>query len=192
MKRIGILGGTFNPIHIGHLCVAQAVYEKVRLDKVVFVPSNKPPHKAMKGLVDADLRYQMVRLAVKKTSYFEASDFEIKREGKSYSIDTVKHLKDEYKGEAKLFFIIGGDGVETLHKWRQIDELQSMVSFVAVNRQHFESTSDNKKVRSITMPRIDISSSYVRQRIGSGKSVDFLLPRRIIRFIEKHQLYKTK
>ena len=190
MKRIGILGGTFNPIHIGHLTIAEMVYERLRLDKVIFVPSNLPPHKSGKNVASAKDRYHMVRLGVRGNPRFEVSDYEIKKRGKSYSIETVSHFRDRYPAGTKLFFIIGSDLLPTLRAWKRIDEILKVVSFVSVNRPGFKEKKSKIKVRSITIPGLQTSSSYVRERITSGKTVKYLVPESVLSYIEKKKLYK--
>lgn len=192
MKCIGILGGTFNPIHVGHLTVAQMVHEQLKLDKVIFVPSNLPPHKTRKYVAPTKDRLHMIRLAIKGNLHFEVSDFEIKREGKSYSIETVAYLRDHFSRGTKFYFIIGSDLLPTLHTWRRIEEVQKIVSFVAVNRAGFEEKKSKVNVKLITIPGLQTSSSYVRQRITSGKTVRYLVPDNILKYIERKKLYRKK
>jgi nicotinate-nucleotide adenylyltransferase len=192
MKRIGILGGTFNPIHVGHLTVAQMVHEQLNLDKVIFVPSNLPPHKTWKYVAPTKDRLHMIRLAIKGNPHFEVSDFEIKKEGKSYSIETVTHFRDHFPRGTKFYFIIGSDLLPTLHTWKRIDEVRKMVSFVAVNRAGFKETKSKVKVKLITIPGLQTSSSYVRQRITLGKTVRYLVPDNILNYIERKKLYRKK
>ena len=189
MKRIGILGGTFNPIHIGHLTIAQMVHEQLKLDKVIFVPSNLPPHKTSKNVASPSDRHHMIRLAIKGNSRFEISDFEIKRKGKSYSIGTVNHFRERYQRGTKFFFIIGDDLLPTLHTWKCVDEILAIVSFVAVNRPGFKGKKPKIKVKSISVPGLQTSSSYVRQRITSGKTVKYLVPDNVFQYIEQRKLY---
>lgn len=189
MKRIGILGGTFNPIHIGHLAIAQTVYEKLKLDAVVFVPSNLPPHKSSVGVADAKHRLMMAQLAVKKYPHFRVSDFEVKKEGKSYSIDTVRYFMQKNSSADKFFFIIGQDSLPTLNTWKDIAQLRRMVDFVVVNRAGVKSDEGNVKVRSLSMPALEISSSEIRQRIAQGKTARYLLPDGVEDYIRKHHLY---
>jgi len=190
MKRIGILGGTFNPIHIGHLTIAQMVREQMKLDKVLFIPSNLPPHKSGKYVVSAKDRYHMVRLAIRGNPHFEISDFEINKKGKSYSIETVSYIRDLFGRGTKIFFIIGSDLLSTLHTWRRINEIERIVSFVAVHRPGFKGNRSKVKVKLITIPGLQTSSSYVRQRITLGKTVKYLVPDDIIKFITDKKLYK--
>ncbi len=192
MKRIGILGGTFNPIHVGHLTIAQMVHEQLKLDKVIFVPSNLPPHKSNNNVASNKDRYHMVRLAVRGNPRFEVSDYEIKKGGKSYSVETVNYFRDRYPRGTKLFFIIGNDLLPTLRTWKRIDEILKIVSFVSVNRPGFKEEKSKIKVKSITVPGLQTSSSYVRKRITAGKTVKYLVPENVLNYIEKTRLYKTK
>ena len=189
MKRIGILGGTFNPVHIGHLAMAQTALEQLKLDKVIFVPSNLPPHKASKEVVSAMHRFKMVQLAVKGNPKFEVSSVEIKRSGKSYSIDTVKYFKKLYLKGDQIFFIIGEDTLKTLHSWKYIKELLKSVKFVSINRLGYQNTKSKVKTVSIKMPALEVASSYIRQRLVSKKTVRYLIPDLVLKYIQKNKLY---
>lgn len=190
MKRIGILGGTFNPIHIGHLTIAQMVHERLGLDKVLFVPSNLPPHKSGKNVASAKDRYHMVRSAIRGNPYFEISDFEIKKKGRSFSVETVSYFCGQYPRGTKFFFIIGSDLLSTLHTWRRVDDILKIVSFVAVHRPGFKEKKSKVKARLITIPGLQTSSSYVRERIISGKTVKYLVPDNVLKYIEDKKLYR--
>ncbi len=191
MKRFGVLGGTFNPIHIGHLAMAQMALERFDLDKVIFVPSNRPPHKKIANLASARDRFQMVRLAIKNNPSFAVSDFEIKRKGKSYTIETVKHLCSVYPQKTKFFFIIGGDSFPDLPSWKSIDEILRRASFIVVNRPGYAGGKGRIRHCSVTMPGIDISSSYIRRRVSRGKSVKYFVPENIFRYMDHHGLYQA-
>ncbi len=190
MKRIGILGGTFNPIHIGHLTIAQMVHEQLKLDKVIFVPSNLPPHKSSDYVASPGERYHMVKLAIKGNAHFTVSDFEIKRAGKSFSIETVSYFRGLYPAKTKLFFIIGNDLLSTLNTWRRIGEILEIVSFVSVNRPGFKERKSRIKVKTISVPGLQTSSSYVRTRITAGKTVKYLVPDNVLTYISRKKLYK--
>ena len=189
MKRIGILGGTFNPIHLGHLAVAQAAVESLYLDRVVFIPSYLPPHKTERNLASAVDRYAMVKLAVKNNPFFEACDIEIKREGKSYSIDTVNILRAKYSALTKFFFIVGADSLATLPSWQRINDILKIVTFAVVNRPSCNKIISPISVRTIVMPERDVSSSDIRRRVLRGESIQYLVPDEVRRYIEKNQLY---
>ena len=189
MKRIGVLGGTFNPIHIGHLMIAQIVLEKFGLDKVIFVPAYLPPHKSGRNLIAAEHRLRMVRLAVRGNRHLEVSSFEIAKGGKSYSVDTVRYFSRRYPG-TKLFFIIGSDHIVKLHTWRDIQEVVKMVSFVAVYRPGFKTIRSQIRVKSMIIPSVHTSSSDIRRRLVAGKTVKHLIPENVLRYIRKHKLYR--
>ncbi|HNV23596.1 MAG TPA: nicotinate-nucleotide adenylyltransferase [Candidatus Omnitrophota bacterium] len=191
MKRIGILGGTFNPIHLGHLAIAQWAYEKLKLDKVIFVPSYFPPHKTTRGVVEAKHRFEMVKLAIEDNSYFEISDFEIQKKGKSYSIDTVRYFRHHFPKPTKFYFLIGEDAYKTLSTWRNIEELLGITQFVVMNRPGFQRNPSAIPVRFLTMLGIDVSSSYIRKCLASSKSVKYFLPEKVLRYIKEHQLYQS-
>jgi len=191
MKRIGILGGTFNPIHIGHLSIAQMAGEELRLNKILFVPSNCPPHKSSKRMASASDRCHMLRLAIKGNPRFEISDFEINKKGKSFSIETVHYFRECYPKGTKFFFIIGSDLLSTLHTWKRIDEICKIVNFVAVERPGFKAKRSKIRGRFLPTPGFQASSSYVRQRITSGKTVKYLVPDDILKYIKRKALYKV-
>ena len=188
-KRIGILGGTFNPIHIGHLSIAQTVQERFGLEKVLFVPAFRPPHRNIVKLASPEERFQMVRLGINSNAFFDVSDFEIKREVKSYSIDTVKYFREVYPKSTKLFFIIGADNFAELSTWKCIDEILEIVFFIVVNRPGYEIKDFKIKHHVVNMPGMDITSSHIRRRIAQGKSVKYLVPESVFRYIKRKKLY---
>lgn len=188
--KIGILGGTFNPIHIGHLVMGQVALEKIGLDKVIFIPSNIPPHKTVRRLATARDRYQMVKLSISDNPRFAVSDMEILRPGKSYTIDTVRALVKQYPPRTQFYFVIGGDSVDTLSGWRDINELAMLVKFVALNRPGFKPQQTAIKIKSLTMPALEISSSYLRNCFSSGGSAMYLLRYRVVEYIQKNNLYR--
>lgn len=189
-QRIGIFGGTFNPIHVGHLVAAQAVQEKLNLDQVIFIPVFSPPHKSSSGIAAPVHRLNMVRLAVRGNPRFIVSNCEVRREGKSYTIDTVLHLQQVLPSGTKLFVIVGGDMLTGLKQWKHIDELQRRVTFVSVNRPGFLAKKSGIRTVCVAVPGLDISSSDVRRRISAKKSIAYLVPESTARYIRKHKLYK--
>lgn len=188
MKRIGILGGTFNPIHIGHLAIAQMAKEKAGLDKVIFVPAFIPPHKTVANLAAAKDRLVMVRLAIADNPSFEVSDYEIRKGGKSFSIETVRHFREVFRKKAKLYFIIGGDSLTMLPTWKQIDELLQLVTFIAVNRPGYQSSRGAMRHIAVES-ELNISSSDLRKRVIQGKTIKYLVPDKVIRYIGQHKIY---
>lgn len=192
MQRIGILGGTFNPIHIGHLAIAQMALERMHLTKVVFVPAHIPPHKNPKAVANAKHRYNMVKLAIKDNSDFEISDFEINKEGKSYTIDTMKYFYEKYPKDTKLYFIIGGDTLADLPNWRYIDDILKIGEFIVVNRPGCVKKASDLKHHSVIMPGIDISSSLVRFRLFQNKTIRYFVPDPVLTYIKENELYHEK
>ncbi|MDD5292211.1 MAG: nicotinate-nucleotide adenylyltransferase [Candidatus Omnitrophica bacterium] len=187
--RIGIFGGTFNPIHFGHLVLAQQAYEKLNLDKVIFIPSFYPPHKKDCSIVSASHRYNMVKLAIKGNPRFEISDIEIKRKGRSFLIDTLRQLKKIYP-KATLFFISGSDVSGQIRRWKSIDEILSLAKFVLAKRPGYRLKKSNRNIAMISITELDISSSMVRKKIKAGQSIRYLMPLRIYRYIKEKGLYQ--
>ncbi len=190
MKRIGIFGGTFNPVHLGHLIIAREVRRRLKLGKVIFVPSFMPPHKVERKLAGAEDRFKMVCLSVKGSSYFEASDWEIKRKATSYTVDTLKHFRDKFGKAAALFFIIGSDNLKGLKKWKDIEDILKLARMVVVNRPGHSLKGLPKKFLRVAIAGIDISSSLIRRRIGLQRNADQFLNREVIKYIREKILYK--
>lgn len=196
-KRIGIMGGTFNPIHIGHLILAQKAYEEYNLDKVVFITSADPPHKSG-NIVSADVRARMVNLAIEDNQAFIHSDIEINREGYSYTYLTLLELKKMYT-DTELYFILGADSLFYLEKWKEPEIIMKNAVILAANRntvneELYQKINDLKKdynadIRIIDMPNIDVSSSNIRKQINDGKSVKYYIPDKALEFIKENKLY---
>jgi len=189
MTKIGLFGGTFDPVHIGHLLMARTAMEQMGLDKIIFIPSCVPPHKKAPTLFTAKERLGLIRKAVRSIPEFEVSDFEIKKGGKSYSVDTVRHFRSIYGASDRLYFIVGGDAIKQLDTWKDIDTLKAMCSFVSVNRPGYPRGEEKLKYHAVTMNGIEMSSTEIRKRILTGKSIQFLVPDSILGYIKKHQSY---
>ncbi len=197
MKRIGIYGGTFNPVHTAHLITAEDVREQMHLDKVLFIPSADPPHKKSGGLVEASKRFEMVKLAIEGNDNFEISDIELKskRSTKSYTVDTLIALREIYINEqVKLYLIIGMDQLIELHTWKDPGKLFILSEVIVINRpgyviQQVENEFASKAVF-VPVKSIDISSTDIRQRIAEEKSIKYLVPNEVELFIKKNNLYK--
>ncbi|SDB97569.1 nicotinate-nucleotide adenylyltransferase [Pelagirhabdus alkalitolerans] len=187
MKKIGLLGGTFDPPHIGHLVIANEVYEKLSLDEIWFIPSAEPPHKK-KATVSTDDRLAMIKSAIKDEDHFKVNDIEIKRQGKSYTIDTIKTLKDMHP-DVSFYFIIGADMVEYLPKWYNINELIHLIRFVGVKRPEYR-LETAYPVTLLDVPGLDISSTLIRERLLNNQSVRYLVPSGVIDVIRKRGLYE--
>lgn len=188
MKKVGILGGTFNPVHAGHLLLAEGIREKLSLDRVLFIPCCFPPHKNSVKLAPSKDRLAMVRLAIKGNPYFKVSNKEIKREGKSYSIDTLEDLYRMYKGDAKLFFLMGSDNLSGLKKWKSIDRLIRLCTLVTAIRPGYKTKYPGVKV--VDIPTLPISSTNIRHLINQGKTIKYLVPESVRKYILKNRLYR--
>jgi len=187
--KIGILGGTFNPIHIGHLILAEEAREKLGFEKIVFVPTNIAPHKDSLGIVSAQDRYQMVKLAIRSNKYFSVSDAEINREGRSYTIDTLKELKSAYLND-ELYFIIGSDLLKYLDDWKDLKEIIKMVSFIAATRPGYPLEKIPSYISTVPIRAVDISGFEIRKAIKENKSFRYLVPEAVFDYISKKGLYK--
>ncbi|WP_413627226.1 nicotinate-nucleotide adenylyltransferase [Fructilactobacillus vespulae] len=187
-KKIGILGGTFNPIHLGHLVMAQQALNQLELDEVRFMPDYLPPHVDHKDAISAIDRVNMIKLAIADNPKFNLELCEVKRKGKSYSYDTMKELTTSNSND-KFYFIIGGDMVNYLPKWYRISELLKIVTFVGVNRIGNQK-SNEAPVLWIDSPTIGISSTDIRSQIQSKQNLKYLLPDNVITYIKENQLYE--
>ncbi|MBD3426165.1 MAG: nicotinate-nucleotide adenylyltransferase [Candidatus Omnitrophica bacterium] len=188
--KIGLLGGTFNPIHTGHLILAQECWSQLVLDKVIFVPAFMPPHKQMEKDVSAADRLNMLRMALEEDDRFEISTYEVDKEGVSYSIDTVRYMKKKYP-DGDIFFLTGADSAESLSMWKEIEALLEESTFVIASRPGWGDNSPyEKKIKRIIIPSIEISSSDIRQRIGQRSPIDYLTPRQVVRYIRNKGLYR--
>ena len=185
--RLGILGGTFNPIHLGHLLLAECAREQCRLDAVWFVPAADPPHKSSRGLLDGRRRLRLVRLAVRGHPAFHGSDLELRMGGVSYTIRTIRALNARYP-KARLFFIIGADMLNV--PWYRFDELRRRCTFVVAARAAGGPVRRRPGIRRIVMPPVGISSSMIRDRIRRGRSIRYLVPEPVAQAIVRGRLYQ--
>lgn len=186
-RRVGLYGGTFNPVHNAHLLVAEQVGRTLSLDKVSFLPDMQPPHRDHKGTIAADLRVDMLKLAVADNPFFDIEMEEINRGGVSYTYDTIKALK-ECHPDTDYYFIIGGDMVDYLPTWNKIDQLVEMVNFVGVRRKGAKNEAQYPVIW-VDVPTVAISSSDIRARVKSGQSIRYMVPRAVEDYIKEHQLY---
>ena len=189
--RIGLLGGTFNPIHIGHLILAEEAREKLNLDKIILVPAYLPPHKDITGIASAKDRYAMVKLAIKGNRYFAVSDIEIKRDGRSYTIDTVREFKKIYPKD-ELFFITGSDLLKYLDEWKDLSEIVKMVEFVVATRPGYPLEKIPGYIKTVSTRAVDVSAFEVRECITQNKSFRYLVPEAVFDYIIRRKLYKKQ
>ena len=209
-RRIGLFGGTFNPIHLGHLRGAEEIREAFGLQEVIFIPSALPPHKMAEGIIQAHHRLEMVKRAIRKNSQFSASDVELKRPGKSYSIDTIRYFRDKFQDS--LYFILGRDAFVEIETWKDFQDLFSLCNFIIMTRPGSTQASplpaalasafrydqrasgwvhgSGNVVFLKEINFLDISSTKVRQLVEKGGSVKYLVPTEVEAYIEKHGLYR--
>ncbi len=203
---IGLYGGSFNPIHFGHLISARSVAEQLGLSKIVLIPSASPPHKRAEDLAPAADRLEMARLAVAGDPLFEVDDLELRRTGPSYTFDTVTEYRARVGPNTRLCWLIGADSLPELATWSRIARLVEAVEIVTAARPGWRRSDDELKalraaigdnavgklLRScLVTPEIGISASEIRDRIRSGKSVRYLLPRAVAEYISGRRLYQT-
>ncbi|MCX5710070.1 MAG: nicotinate-nucleotide adenylyltransferase [Candidatus Omnitrophica bacterium] len=187
--KIGILGGTFNPIHIGHLILAEEAREKLGLDKIIFVPAFLPPHKDNSGIAPARMRLDMVKLAIKGNNALTVSDIEIKRDGRSYTIDTIREFKKTFVND-ELYFIVGSDLLKYLDVWKDLNEIIKMVKFIAATRPGYPLEKIPSYISTLPIRAVDISAFEVREAIKNNRSFRYLVPEKVFEYISKKRLYK--
>jgi nicotinate-nucleotide adenylyltransferase len=213
--RLGLFGGTFDPIHYGHLRAALEVKEAFELEKVLLIPSAFPPHKEIDRIADAQVRFQMLQLAVKDVPFLEASDVELKRTGPSYTIDTLKNFRNRFGRSVSLFFIVGVDAFGEVNTWKSYKDLFSLAEFVVMTRpgarlknlrhyiREYISEAYEKEQRSprfrhpawrtihqLPITRLDISATVIRKKRKAGQSIRFLVPPEVDAYIEEKKLYR--
>ncbi len=203
-KKIGIMGGTFNPIHSGHLVTAQEALSQFKLDKVIFIPTGNPPHKIENEVASAEDRYIMTVIATSSNSNFFVSRMEIDRKGKSYTIDTVRQLRKIYGKNSLLYFITGADAILEILTWKNTGEIVSLCKFIAATRPGYnlsriedlrkrlsgKAGATDKKIYVMEIPALSISSTDIRNRVRHNRPIDYLLPEGVSNYILKHGLYK--
>ncbi|MFG1609385.1 nicotinate-nucleotide adenylyltransferase [Actinoplanes sp. NPDC049265] len=192
-KRIGIMGGTFDPIHNGHLVAASEVAARFELDEVVFVPTGEPWQKPL-GVTPAEDRYLMTVIATASNPQFQVSRADIDRTGPTYTVDTLRDLRADHGPDAELFFITGADALEKILSWKDALEVFSLAHFIGVTRPGFELSDKHlpaDTVRLVEVPAMAISSSDCRARVRSGKPVWYLVPDGVVQYIAKRGLYRA-
>jgi len=216
-QRLGILGGTFNPVHNGHLAAAEEVRDRMKLEKVIFIPSFLPPHKNEEDMPSALQRQEMIRLAIKGNIHFTVSDIEIRRGGRSYTIDTVEALRQSHMG-ADLYFITGLDSFLEIGTWKEWERLLTLCNFVVLSREGYRFgdiskleflnapendlaaldgrekeqaviRTGNMRIHLERIPFYDISSTDIRTRVRGGRSIKYHLPEAVEHYIIENKLY---
>lgn len=198
IKKLGIMGGTFNPIHYAHLLSSNYVLEKFNLDKIVFIPTGDPPHKKNINIVSAEHRYNMTKLAIEDNDNFFILDIEIKRNKTTYTIDTLKELKAMYGSDAELYFITGTDTINQVYSWKDAEEVFKITKFIVTTRPNYVLDNNTKdlalkhsdKIYFCETPMLEISSTNIRKRIAQEKTITYLLPKNVEEYIYENNLYK--
>ncbi|HBC97037.1 MAG TPA: nicotinic acid mononucleotide adenylyltransferase [Clostridium sp.] len=203
MIKKAIFGGTFDPIHIGHIHIAYEALYRLKLDEIVFMPTGNPPHKLKKYVTDGSLRYKMVKSAIESEGKFTVSDYEINRPNLSYTYNTLEHFSKLEK-DTKWYFLVGMDCLMDIQNWKRVDDIFKLCQFIVFNRPNFpaftkESIKRQKKkiedrysteIIYLNAPLLDISSTTIRKNMREGRRVDYLLPENVSDIIEKFGLYR--
>ncbi|MEW8956124.1 nicotinate-nucleotide adenylyltransferase [Clostridium sp.] len=199
--KVGVLGGTFDPIHNGHLYIAEEAMNRLSLDKLIFMPSGNPPHKKNKNILDGTLRYELIKSVIRDKEKFYISDFEILKKGLSYTYETLQYIKEDLGTDIEIYFITGADCLIDIYKWKNINELFKLCKFVVFYRKGFtvdEILKQKKKVEEefnveiifLHLLEMNISSTYIREAIKNEESLSFLLPPSVEYIIKELRLYK--
>ena len=193
-KRIGVLGGTFDPIHLGHLIVAETIRENCQLDELIFLPARVHALKDNRRIESARHRIKMLKLAIADHPRFSLNDIEIRRDEVSYTVDTMSRLRDLYPDdEYQRFFLMGSDNVHQLHRWKEPERLLDLCTIIAFGRagvsEKIVHSALTKQLVFVEVPQIEISSTMVRQRRKHGESIRFLVPTAVESYIQESQLY---
>ena len=198
-RRIGILGGTFDPIHLGHLVTADFVLNALQLEKIIFIPAGRPPHKDSNKMASAHERYIMTVLATGDNPFFSVSDIETVDSDISYTIDTLIKLDKRYEGRAEFYFIVGTDAVGEIPSWENAHDLLKYCVFVAATRPGFSSTAEKAlaffgqegaaRIIQLDTPELEISSTDIRERVRAGRSLKYIVPASVELYIKKEGLY---
>ncbi|GAB3813681.1 nicotinate-nucleotide adenylyltransferase [Micromonospora zhanjiangensis] len=192
-RRVGIMGGTFDPIHNGHLVAASEVADRFGLDEVVFVPTGQPWQKTDEPVTPAEDRYLMTVIATASNPGFHVSRADIDRPGPTYTVDTLRDVRAEYGPKAQLFFITGADALEKILSWKDTDRMFELAHFIGVTRPGFELSAAHLPADAVSLvqvPAMAISSTDCRARVAAGKPVWYLVPEGVVQYIAKRRLYR--
>jgi nicotinate-nucleotide adenylyltransferase len=192
-RRVGIMGGTFDPIHHGHLVAASEVASRFLLDEVVFVPTGQPWQKAEYEVSTAEDRYLMTVIATASNPRFQVSRVDIERPGPTFTVDTLKEIKAAYGPKVDLFFITGADALDKILSWKEADQLFGLAHFVGVTRPGFELSDAHLPAATVSLvqvPAMAISSTDCRERVAAGQPVWYLMPDGVVQYIAKRHLYR--
>ncbi|MCO5385718.1 MULTISPECIES: nicotinate-nucleotide adenylyltransferase [Desulfosporosinus] len=199
VNRLGIMGGTFDPIHYGHLVAAEMARAEFKLSKVLFIPTGTPPHKDRKDISAAEMRYEMVKLAIQDNPAFDISRVEIEREGPSYTVETLRVLRRDWP-EHELYFITGSDALLEIFSWREAEEIFRLIQYIGAARPGFDASDfflkvqhehpeTQGKIHYLEVPALAISSTDIRARVRRREPIRYLLPETVRLYLEQHRLY---
>jgi len=201
-QAIGILGGTFDPVHYGHLMAAEFARSEFHLSKVLLMLSARPPHKREASILDQDHRHQMLKLAVAGNPFLEVSTLELSRPGHSFTIDTIRYLL-EHRPQQDIYFIMGSDNLFTIHTWKDADALCSLCKFILVTRPGYKLEKNHPQYEKVPktlwenlfyleIPGFEYSSTDIRSRVRQGKTIKYLVPPGVEQYIREHDLYRIQ
>ncbi|HBV88166.1 MAG TPA: nicotinic acid mononucleotide adenylyltransferase [Desulfosporosinus sp.] len=199
MKKIGIMGGTFDPIHYGHLVAAEMARAEFKLSKVLFIPTGTPPHKNRRDISAGEVRFEMVKRAIQDNPAFDISALEIEREGPSYTVETLRVLRRTWP-EDELYFITGSDALLEIFSWREAEEIFKLIQFIGAARPGFDASDfflkvqqehpeTQGKIHYLEVPALAISSTDIRARVRRGEPIRYLLPEPVRLYLEELGLY---
>ncbi len=199
-QAIGIMGGTFDPIHYGHLTAAEFARAEFKLAKVLLMLAARPPHKQEELILDEEHRLEMLKLAISDNKLLEVSTLELNRPGYSYTIDTIRYFLDHCP-QKKIYFIMGSDALFTLHTWKEVNQLSRLCNFIVVTRPGYQLKKDDPQyarlpsdfwdnVSNLEIPGFDFSSTDIRTRVKQGKTIKYMVPPQVEQYIRRHGIYK--
>lgn len=202
LRRVGIMGGTFDPVHMVHLILAENAYRQFGLDEIIMLPSGDPPHKTEKHVTLAAMRYDMLSLACEGVEYFRVDDMEMKREGRSYTEVTLTELHEEHP-DTEYYFIMGADSVFQIESWYHPGLIMKKCIILAAVRDNVGMEAFRERIeylkekygadiRILDLPDLEMSSSDIRKRISEGRSIRFMVPEKVLSYIQEHDLYKRE
>jgi nicotinate-nucleotide adenylyltransferase len=204
-RKVGLMGGTFDPIHYGHLVIAEEVYYALGLDEMVFIPAGQPPHKRREGVTPAAHRLAMLELALASNPHFSISTVDLERAGPSYTVDTLRLLRKQWSEQVALYFVIGWDSLEELGSWYDPQGvLEQLDHLVAVHRPGHQERPGyreqleaglpgiQQRLLTVPVPQLDISASELRQRVAEGRPIRYQTPDSVVEYIREHHLYREQ
>lgn len=202
-KRIGLIGGTFDPIHMGHLIAAEWARDAFALERVIFIPAGDPPHKELAAVTDAQHRYVMTMLATLTNPHFSVSRVELDREGKSFTYDTLSFFREQWGSDVDLFFIMGADSLADLPNWHRPQEIVQLAQLIVATRPDWDFEAALKalgkefeplieRIHRLDIPEIGIAGRHMRERVEAGATIKYMTPDIVVRYIESHGLYGGK